>query len=121
MIGFGIIQIPNLKPPFGWLESGLFSGDDEQASPRDFQIERTPSEEDGSLHVYVKLTWEKPPAPKWIWQVAVIVIQEDGHFVVDDVTYLKDEARYIDSRLSDYLSEGCDGAHWVGHGGRRDR
>src|SRR5271165_1606218 len=24
---------PNLKPPFGWLEGGIFSGDDEKASP----------------------------------------------------------------------------------------
>src|SRR6266567_326380 len=30
---------PNLKPPFAWLEAGLFSGDDEQAEPRAFQIE----------------------------------------------------------------------------------
>ncbi len=111
---------PNLKPPFGWLESGLFSGDDEQASPRGFQIERTQSEKDGTFRVYVGLKWEQPPAPKWVWQVAALVMQEDGHFVVDDVTYLKDENRVVDSRLSEYLSTGCDGAHWIGHGGRGD-
>jgi hypothetical protein len=106
---------PNLKPPFGWLESGLFSGDDEQASPRDFQIERTQSEKGGSLRVYLRLTWEKLPAPKWMWQVAAIVIREDDHFVVDDVIYLKDENRLVESRLSEYLSAGCDDARSVGY------
>lgn len=109
----------DLKPPFGWLESGLFSGDDEQASPRDFQIERSQSEKDGSFRVNVRLTWENPPAPRLIWRVAAIVIREGGHFVVDDVIYLKDEARLAESRLSEYLAQGCDGPRWVGFGDQR--
>lgn len=108
----------DMKPPFAWLESGLFSGDNEQASPHDFEIERIQAEKDGSLGVYVKLTWEDPPAPKWTWQVAVIVLKEDAHFVVDDVVYLKDENRPVESRLSEYLSAGCDGPHWVGYGNK---
>ena len=107
---------PNLKPPFAWLESGLFSGDDEQASPRAFDIERTQSEKDGSFRVYVRLTWGTPPERPLIWRVAAIVVREDGHFAVDDVIYLKDESRVVDSRLSEYLSAGCDGPRWVGHG-----
>lgn len=104
---------PHLKPPFGWLEAGLFSGDDEQASPRDFQIEGTESEKDHMIRVYVKLTWEKPPAPKWIWRVAAIVKDEDGRLAVDDVIYLNDENRSIESRLSGYLSTGCEGPRWI--------
>ena len=107
---------PNLKPPFAWLEAGLFSGDDEQAEPRSFQIERTQSEADGSFRVYVRLTWGTPPEKPLIWRVAAVVVQEDGHFVLDDVVYLKDENRQVDGRLSEYLSAGCDGAHWVGYG-----
>jgi hypothetical protein len=40
---------PNLKPEIAWLESGLFSGDNEQASPRTFHIERTQLEREGSF------------------------------------------------------------------------
>ena len=100
---------PNLKPDFGWFESGLFSGDDEQALPRDFRIESSESDNDGSFRVYVTLTGEEPPAPKWTWQVAAIVLRENGHFVVDDVIYRKEGKegrRLVDSRLSEYLSAG---------------
>lgn len=107
---------PNLKPDFGWFESGLFSGDDEQAEPRTFQIERTESKRDGSFRVYVRLTYGPPPAKPWIWQVAAVVVQENGHFAIDDVIYLKEGPagrRLVDSRMSQYLSAGCDGPHWV--------
>lgn len=109
---------PNLKPPFAWLEAGLFSGDDEQAEPRNFQIERTQSEDDGSFRVYVRLTWGAPPEKPLIWRVAAVLTQEDGHFVLDDVIYLKDENRGVEGRLSGYLSAGCDGPHWVGYSNR---
>ncbi len=104
---------PHLKPEIAWLEAGLFSGDDEQASPRTFHIERAQSEKNGSFRVYVRLTWGLPESPL-IWHVAAIVVLEDSHFVVDDVIYLKDENRDVDSRLSEYLSAGCDGGRWVG-------
>lgn len=107
---------PNLKPPFAWLEAGLFSGDDERASPRAFQIENTQSEKDGSFRVYVRLTWGAPPERPETWRVAAIVVRENSHLVLDDVIYLKDEGRPVESRLSQYLSYGCDGSHWVGRG-----
>jgi hypothetical protein len=114
---------PNLKPDFGWFESGLFSGDDEQAEPRTFQIERTESEKDGSFHVYVRLTYGSQPEKPWIWQVAAIVVQENGHFAIDDVIYLKEGpegSRLVDSWLSEYLSAGCDGPRWVGYGNQQN-
>jgi hypothetical protein len=104
---------PNLKPEIAWLEVGLFSGDAEQASPRAFHIERARQERDGSYRVRVRLTWGSPSKP-WIWRVAAKVIRENDHFVVDDVIYLKDENRDVDSRLSEYLTAGCDGGRWVG-------
>jgi hypothetical protein len=107
----------HLKPPIAWLESGLFSGDDEKASPSGFQIERTQSEKDGSFRVYVRLTLEEPPQE--IWQVEAVVVRENGHFVVDDVIYLKGENRLVEARLSEYLSAGCDGPRWVGYGKQR--
>jgi hypothetical protein len=110
---------PHLKPAIAWLEAGLFSGDDEQASPRTFQIEGAQPQEDGSFRVTVRLTWGLPASP-WIWRVAAIVVQENGRFVVDDVIYLKDENRDVESRLSEYLSAGCDGGRWVGRGEQRN-
>jgi hypothetical protein len=107
---------PNLKPPFAWLEAGLFSGDDEQAEPRAFEIERTQSEDDGSARVYMRLTWGPPPEKPLTWPVAAVVVREDNRFVLDDVIYLKDQNREAEARLSQYLSAGCDGTHWVGYG-----
>jgi hypothetical protein len=104
---------PNLKPEIAWLESGLFSGDDERTSPRAFQIERTLREKNDSYRVYVRLTWGLRPL---IWNVAAVVVPENGRFVVDDVIYLKDNAQDDESSLSKYLSSGCDGPRWVGHG-----
>jgi len=112
---------PNLKPPFGWLEAGLFSGDDERTSPRIFHIETTQSEKNGSFRVYVRLTWGSPPKRPWmIWRVAAIVLRENGRFVVDDVIYLKDKSRDVEWRLSGYLSAGCNGSRWVGRGNQSD-
>jgi hypothetical protein len=51
-----------------------------------------------------------------VWHAAAIVVRESDHFVLDDVIYLKDENRDIESRLSEYLSAGCDGPRWVGRG-----
>jgi hypothetical protein len=104
---------PNLKPDFPWLESGLFSGDDERTEPRTFHVERIQQEKDGSFRVYVRLAWGDP-GKLWIWRVAAVVVRENGRFVVDDVIYLKDKDRDDESRLSEYLSSGCDGGRWVG-------
>jgi len=111
-----MLQDPNPnKPPFGVFESGIFSGGDERTEPGTFHIERTESKKDGTFRVYVRLTWEEPPA-KEIWRVAAILVREDGRLVVDDVIYLKDEKREwtVDYRLSEALSAGCDGPRWVG-------
>jgi hypothetical protein len=105
---------PHLKPALGWLELGPFSGDNERASPQTFLIERTRSENDTSFRVYVRLTRAYPEGRPSPWRVAAIVIRENGHFVVDDVIYLKDED-YDEGRLSEGLSEGCDGPRWVGY------
>jgi hypothetical protein len=110
---------PNLKPELAWLELGLFTGVNERASPRAFHIERAQSEGDGSFRVYVRLTWGAPPDGPVIWRVAAIVVRQDGRFVVDDVIYLKDEELEIESRLSEWLTAGCDGPRWVGYGNKR--
>jgi hypothetical protein len=108
---------PNSKPP--GLEGGLFTGDDLRAEPQAFHIERVESGKNGSLRVCVKLTHDERGESPWTWHVAAILVREDGHFVVDDVIYLRDRPQDIDVRLSEYLSQGCDGARWVGCGDQR--
>jgi hypothetical protein len=105
---------PNLKPEIGWLELGLFSGGDDELELRTFHIERTQSGKDGSFRVYVKLYWGYPPERPWTSAVAATVVRENDHLLIDDVAYLKDEPQDAEWRLSDGLSSGCDGPHWVG-------
>lgn len=105
-----------MKPGFGWLELGLFSGDGEKAGPSTFQIETTQAEKNGTVRVYVTLTHAESNEPPWTWQVAAIVRREDGRYLVNDVIYLKDKNNPTDVRLSKLLSQGCNGPHWVGEG-----
>jgi hypothetical protein len=109
-------QNTNEKPEIDWLEFGLFTGGNEKVSPRAFHVERTQSDKDGSLRVYVRLTWGTLSKP-WIWRVAAIVVQENNHFVVDDVVFLKDENTLEDElRLSEIMTAGCNGSRWIGYG-----
>jgi hypothetical protein len=109
---------PHLKPELGWLELGPFSGENERATPQTFLIERTQQEKDGSFRVYVMLTRASSEGHPSIWRVGAIVVRENGHFVLDDVVYLKDRD-YDEGRLSEGLSAGCDGPHWVGFGNQQ--
>jgi hypothetical protein len=111
---------PTVKPEMAWLESGLFSGQDERTDPNAFVIESTQSENDGSFRVYVRLTAGTPPDTPWTWRVAAVLVQENGHFAIDDVIYLKDKSNPVDSRLSEVLSAGCDGPRWIGYRDRKD-
>jgi hypothetical protein len=109
---------PNVKAPFGVFESGIFSGADERTGPRTFHIERTESEKDGSFRVDVKLTYGPSDGPG-SWHVAPLLVRENGRLVVDDVVFIKDELPIyppgVDWRLSQSLSSGCDGPHFVGY------
>ncbi len=115
---------PTMKPELAWLEAGLFTGDDERASPGSFQIEGAHAEKDGSYGVNVKLTYRPQDGPGG-WKVTAIVIWESGHFVINDVIYWKDESSSrlapLEWRLSQRLSEGCDGPRWVGRVGSPTR
>jgi hypothetical protein len=102
---------PGAKPP--GLEDGLFTGDDLRAEPSAFDIEETQSEKDGSFRVYVRLKREDPPEDTDIWRVAAILVRENGRFAVDDVIWLRDNPQDVEVRLSEYLTGGCDGSHWV--------
>ena len=100
------------KAPSTWFEFGLFSGYDDRGDPRAFRIDKTESEDDGSFRVYVRLT-EGPRKRPWNWQVAAVVVSRNGQFAIDDVIFLRDENIGTESRLSEVLTTGCDGPHWV--------
>jgi hypothetical protein len=104
----------DIKAPLAWLEFGLFSGADDRSGPHTFQIEKAKSQEDSSIRVKVRLTEGVPSEKPWTWEVAAIVIREDGRFVINDVVFLKDEDVDIETQLSEILKRGCDGSHWVG-------
>lgn len=105
---------PSLKPPVGLIENGLFSGGDEEAQPGSFHIEKTEPGKDGSSRVYVRLTVGDPPDKSLVWDVAAVLVRENGRPVMDDVIYLKDKNNPSDVSLSKLLSDGCNGPRWVG-------
>ncbi|MDB5677092.1 hypothetical protein [Sphingomonas bacterium] len=102
------------KPPFGQLEMGVYSGSDEESTPQAFRIEKTEPGKDGSARVYVKLTYAEPTF-KLLWNVAAVVVRENGRAVVDDVIYLRDKDHPDEGRLSQVLlGDGCKGPRWDG-------
>jgi hypothetical protein len=122
---------PNVKSEIEWSEDGLLSGGNERALPAAYHVASTQPEKDDSFRVHVRLTYRdtwatygRPPteANTFQWYVDVIVVRENGHFVVDDVIYLKDEddPRDVGPPLSQTLTLGCDGSRWVGYGEERN-
>lgn len=99
----------------------LFSSESAETEARSFQIERIQFEKDGSAHVNVSLTGDKPHENSWSRRVTVVVLRENGHSVVDDVIYINDaiydnlKMKLADRRLSEYFSAGCNGSHWGGY------
>lgn len=120
-----------LKPPFAWMETGLFSGGNEQAEPSWFGLRRTVRQKNGSYEVHVNLKqWDelhkypRPRGPQYdlTWEVVVFVIQEGDRYAVNDVYYPKVYPDNVgphyptveDIRLSRLLSVGCKDGRWVG-------
>ena len=105
---------PDLKPPFDWLEMGVFSGANEEALPASFHIDRTQPSKDGTFRVYLRLTYGHPTS--LTWHVVANVVSEDTRFVVDDVVLLKDATGDGELAVSQILKHGCEGPRWVGNG-----
>jgi len=114
---------PNLKPQFAWLEMGLFSGGNEKAIPSHAVVQRTKIQPDGSYRLHVQLTYKESfetygrtpdPANTFKWTVIARVIRDGSRFAVDDILYLNEDTKRVESRLSEFLSLGCENGKWVG-------
>lgn len=103
------------KPP-GLIEYDIFSGSSEEADPVAFHIERSETEKNGSIRVYVRLRWQEGK-DKEVWRVAAVLTREDGRFVLDNVIFLKNSTRPddVDTPLSRLLTDECEGSRWVGY------
>src|SRR5688572_16532289 len=69
------------KPEYGWLESGLFSGENERASPQAAEVVHTEDEGVGRLLVHVQLTYVDAHAQfplTDVWHSAVEVTPAEG-------------------------------------------
>jgi hypothetical protein len=97
-----------VKAPFYWSEAGIFSGPNERTSPGDFHIESTHAEKNGVFRFVVSFNY-RPIDGSGSWRVTILVVREDGRFVVDEVIFPKDEVRDVDLTLSESLSEECHG------------
>jgi hypothetical protein len=111
-----------IKPPFAWMETGLFSGGNELANPSRFSIRHALRHKDGSYEVEVKLayketfeTYGRPPDPKdtFDWDVIAFVVWDGHRFAVNDVLWAKFHPSDKEIRLSDLLSMGCQDGKWV--------
>jgi len=105
---------PDLKPPFDWLEMGVFSGANEEALPATFRIDRTQPSKNGTFRVYLQLRYGHPTS--LTWHVVAIVVSENTRFVIDDVILLKDATGDGELSVSQILKHGCEGPRWVGYG-----
>lgn len=111
----------NEKPAFYWLESGLFSGENEQAIPVAAKVRRSERQKDGSFHVVVQLAYKEsfetygrsPDPTEFHWDVVAVVAAENERFVVDDILLLDDDSKKVESRLTTSFTQ-CNGPHWVG-------
>ncbi|XHS78572.1 hypothetical protein ACFJGW_00970 [Burkholderiaceae bacterium UC74_6] len=106
----------DLKPTYGWLELGIFSGGIEHVSPSAFVVEQPVLQQNSVIRVPVTLVRVERSEGPWIWHVSVSVASENGRYLIDDVTFEGTRPDGQEPRLSWFLSEGCDGARWVGLG-----
>jgi hypothetical protein len=101
-----------IKAPFAWSEFGMFSGANERISPGTFHIQSIRKTDDGSVQVVVGLTYRSGDG-SGSWFVIDRLRHENGRFVLEDVSFPKDDAE-DGSTLTGRLSQGCDGPRWVG-------
>ncbi len=113
-----ILRAQTLKPATPWLEEGLFTGPDDAATPRIFQILGSKKIGDSRVDVQLEFTAEQTYSPDLKlppsydrYQGVVTVIFENNRWVIDDYVamYGNDGLQ----RLSGGYPE-CKGRQWMG-------
>ncbi len=101
-----------LKAPFSVFESGIFSGRDERTEPGSVRVVSIKEDRRGTYQAEVELSYRPPDVGTW--RVVVSLLRQQRHLVVDDVSYLYGENMPAE-RLTQSLSAGCNGSHWIGY------
>lgn len=110
------------KPEFWWLESGLFSGDNEMALPAKFEILSSEAIGKDRHRVTLRFTYEETvettgrtpdPASSFQWRSAVIVECKKEKCLVDDfVPFDIDTAKPLTPLSESFTS--CKNGKWIG-------
>lgn len=111
-----ILRANQYKPSTPWLEEGLFSGQDEAASPMKFSILSSKTIGDNRVDAHLRFTHKQTYCCGYAtsydhYEGLVTVILENGRFVIDDFVALSENDALL--RLSDGYPE-CKSGQWVG-------
>jgi hypothetical protein len=116
------LESEQLKPSIGWIESGLFSGENEQALPAEATITRIEPAGTGRFRAYLQFTYRdtfetygRPPddSNTFRWTGVVLVVSEGDHYAVDDYVPIDLDSGKPLTALSANFPE-CRGNRWVG-------
>jgi hypothetical protein len=110
------LEAEQLKPTIGWLESGLFSGENEEAIPAEVQVARVEPAGEGRFRVHVGFTYRDAGTLQWTG-IAVVVL-ESGRYAIDDYIPIDERSGKELTPLSTDFPE-CKGPRWVGLKGQR--
>jgi hypothetical protein len=120
------LESEQLKPSIGWIESGLFSGENEQALPAEVTITRIEPAGAGRFRAYLQFTYRdtfetysRPPddSNTFRWTGIVLVVSEGDRYAVDDYIPINHDSGKPLAVLSEGFPE-CRGNRWVGLKGR---
>jgi hypothetical protein len=116
-----VLDAGNSKPSIGWLERGLFSGENEMALPAEAVITRVEPKGQAAFRVRLDFTYRETSATNlrpadaantFHWPGIALVVSEGGRYVVDDVLLFDDSGKPGPALSRDF--PWCNGGRWVG-------
>lgn len=111
-----------LKPTIGWMEYGLFSGEDERARPAEVAVTQVESGEGGRFEVHLQFTYRdtyetygRTPAESntFKWTGMAVFVFEGERYVIDDFMPMDAESGEREPGLAKLFPE-CKGPRWAG-------
>jgi hypothetical protein len=116
------LESGQLKPSIGWIESGLFSGGNEQALPAEAAIIKIQPAGAGRFRAYLQFTYRdtletygRPTddSNTFRWTGIALVASEGNRYVVDDYIPIDLDSGKPLAPLSEGFPE-CRGSRWIG-------